>query len=108
MAVPPDRPDIRVSVVIPCYNQGLYLLEAVSSVEAAIGDRHELVIVDDGSDDPATIGILRDLESRGHRVIHQPNAGVAAARNHGIRESQGDCILPLDADNTITPRYIEA
>jgi glycosyltransferase involved in cell wall biosynthesis len=100
------REGVRLSVVIPCYNQGEYLLDAVASVEAAAGDRHELVIVDDGSNDQVTPPILRYLEERGHRVIRQSNGGVAAARNTGIGVAHGDLILPLDADNTITPQHI--
>src|SRR5260221_11852241 len=64
------RAGARVSVVIPCYNQGEYILDAVASVEAAAGERHELIIVDAGSDDQTTPPILRYLEPRGHHVIH--------------------------------------
>lgn len=102
------REGVRASVVIPCFNQGEYLLEAVASVETVAGGHHEIVIVDDGSDDQLTPPILRHLEDRGHRVMRQPNRGLAAARNVGIRAAHGAFILPLDADNRIGPDYLRA
>jgi glycosyltransferase involved in cell wall biosynthesis len=109
-AAPPAafRPGVRASVVVPCYNQGEYLLEAVASVEAIPGDAHELVVVDDGSDEQVTLPILQHVADRGHHVVHQPNRGLAAARNAGIRAAHGAVILPLDADNTVGPGYLAA
>jgi hypothetical protein len=106
---PHPRPVAPVlSVVIPCYNQGPLLLDALESVLQAEGGLHETIIVDDGSDDPATIEILKLLEWAGWRIIRQSNQGLSAARNAGIEAAAGDYILPLDADNRIRPRYIVA
>lgn len=98
--------DVAVSVVIPCYNQGQFILEAIASVESCQDDCYEIVIVNDGSTDPATVKVLTYLKEKGYRVIDQNNQGLAAARNRGIKEAKGRYILPLDADNKIDPDYI--
>jgi len=94
------------SVVIPCHNQGETVLAAVASVEDSESAAFELAIVDDGSTDPFTIEILERLRAAGYRVLDQPNRGVGAARNAGIRATHGRYILPLDADNRIRPTYL--
>jgi glycosyltransferase involved in cell wall biosynthesis len=97
-----------LSVVIPCYNQGPLLLEALESVRQADDGLHETIIVDDGSDDPATVRIMAAVEAAGWRVIRQPNQGLSAARNAGCEAAAGDYVLPLDADNRIGPAYIRS
>ena len=97
----------RVSVVIPCYNQGHFIREAIASVEGVPEkDLYEVIIVNDGSTDADTIAQMRALEQEGYRVVNQSNAGLGAARNSGIRESKGEYILPLDSDNRIRSEYI--
>ncbi|MBM3124786.1 MAG: glycosyltransferase [Chloroflexi bacterium] len=95
----------KVSVIIPCFNQGAYLEEAVGSVLAQTFDDTEIIIVDDGSDDPATILLLDQLGKTDVRIIRTRNNGLAAARNRGIREATGEYILPLDADDKIGREY---
>lgn len=97
----------KVSVIIPCYNQGIYLEEAVDSVLAQTFRDFEVIVVDDGSDDEATVRLLSACDRPGTRVIRTPNQGLAEARNTGIRESRGEYILPLDADDRIAPGYLE-
>lgn len=97
----------KVSIVVPCYNAGEFLVEAVESALAQSSPDVEVVIVDDGSDDPATLRILGEASWPRTRIIRQENAGPAAARNRGIREAAGDYILPLDADDLLDPSYIE-
>jgi len=96
-----------LSVIIPCYNHGQYLREAIASVEA-YRDRQafEIIIVNDGSTDPGTREVLGQLEREGYHVLNQPNLGLGAARNNGIRRAAGQYILPLDCDNRIRPVYI--
>lgn len=96
----------RVAVVIPCYNDGEFLTEGIASLEGQEG--HELVVVDDGSTDPLTIGVLRDLEAKGVRVLHQPNQGVSAARMAGVRATRARYIFPLDGDDKVAPGALEA
>ena len=98
-----------VSVIIPCYNSGHYLEDAVASVMNQTYSGWEIVIVDDGSTDADTLAGLRALEARQDpriRIIRQRNAGPAAARNTAIAHTTGKYILPLDADDTIEASYM--
>jgi glycosyltransferase involved in cell wall biosynthesis/GT2 family glycosyltransferase len=97
-----DQP--RLSVIIPCHNDGDYLIDAVASVERDAPGA-ELIVVDDGSTQPRTREVLAALREAGHRVINQLQAGPSAARNRGIAASAGDYILPLDADNRLLPGF---
>ncbi len=94
-----------VSVVIPCYNQAHFLAEAVESVIAQTHPHHEVVVVDDGSTDNT-----REVAARypGVRCVRQRNAGLAAARNTGIRRSNGDFLVFLDADDRLRPKALQA
>ena len=97
----------KISVIIPCYNQGAYLQDAVQSVLEQSFQDFEILIVDDGSTDAETVDILKDRTWTRTRVIRTGNQGLAAARNNGIREARGAYILPLDADDRIGPGYLE-
>lgn len=96
---------IRVSIVIPCYNHGEYLIEAINSTEWKQHDFCEVIVVNDGSTDEHTLEVLKQVESDGVQVIHQKNQGPAPARNAGIHQAKGEFILLLDADNRIDPNY---
>lgn len=96
-----------VSIVIPCYNHGQYIQEALDSIDIQkINYTIEVIIVDDGSSDAATLKKLDDLKALNYTVIHQTNGGPGKARNAGIQVAAGKYILPLDADNKISPDYI--
>jgi glycosyltransferase involved in cell wall biosynthesis len=97
----------KISVIIPCFNQGVYLEEAVDSVLAQTFQDFEILVVDDGSTDAATVNMLKDYAKPKTRVIHTENQGLSAARNNGISEAQGTYILPLDADDKIGKGYLE-
>ncbi|MGB7274697.1 MAG: glycosyltransferase, partial [Geitlerinemataceae cyanobacterium] len=100
-------PQIVVSVIIPCYNQGEYLLEAIASVQSCQESLYELIIVNDCSQVSATKKVLEYLRKRNYNIIDTPqNVGLAEARNIGIRQAKGRYILPLDADNKIDPQYM--
>lgn len=91
-----------VSVVIPTYNGVRYIAAALDSVRAQTYDssRIEVVVVDDGSTD----GTAELVESRGDvRCVRQANAGVAAARNHGVAETTADVVMLLDQDDLWEP-----
>ena len=97
----------KVSVIIPCYNHGQYIKEAIQSVEECREkDLYEIIILNDGSTDKYTIEILQELANAGYNVINQANQGLGAARNNAIRMARGKYILPLDSDNKIYPEYI--
>jgi glycosyltransferase involved in cell wall biosynthesis len=90
----------RVSVVIPCHNQAHFLAETIQSVIDQSYDDVEIVVVDDGSDDNTeAIAGLFD----GVRCVRQVRGGVSAARNRGIRETLGDFLVFLDADDVLAP-----
>lgn len=96
-----------VSIVIPCFNHGQYLQEALDSIDKTrINYDIEIIIVDDGSSDLETLQILEDLRQLNYKIIHQSNGGPGKARNTGIKIAVGKYILPLDADNKIDPNYI--
>ncbi|HZO59720.1 MAG TPA: glycosyltransferase [Solirubrobacterales bacterium] len=94
-----------VSVVIPCYNHAHYLDEAIRSVLAQTHPRLEVVVVDDGSSDNTSEVVAR---YPGVEYTYQENAGLAAARNTGIRRSTGDYVVFLDADDRLLPHAVEA
>ncbi len=97
----------KISIIIPCYNMGDFIDEAIQSVlQYPKVELYEIVVINDGSDDPHTISKLKQLESEGIKIIHQENKGLGNARNTGIQVAQGDYILLLDADNKILPEYI--
>lgn len=97
----------RVSVIIPCYNQGEYVDEAVDSVLAQTFDDYEIIIVNDGSTDVETVRKLKSYNRPKTRVIHSENRGLPGARNLGIENAAGEYILPLDADDKISSTYLE-
>ena len=96
-----------VSVVISCYNLGVYLAEAVDSVLAQTRQDFEIIIVDDGSTDEFTCLMLETIRQPKTRIIRQTNRGLAAARNAGILQAQGNFICCLDADDLLAPNYLE-
>lgn len=107
-----DRLDDQVplvSIVIPCYNYGQYLLDAVESVRQQTLSNLEIIVVDDGSTDPATTSLLDKLagEPGDLRIIRQANQGLPSARNAGIRQASGCYICCLDADDVLSPTYLE-
>jgi len=95
-----------ISIIIPCYNYGHFIREAIESINVPSEFKYELIIVNDGSTDKNTIEVLKALEEEGFFVINQVNKGLSAARNVGIAAASGEFILPLDADNKLLPNYI--
>lgn len=97
----------KVSVIIPCYNQGQYIEECVNSVLDQTFQDFEIVIVNDGSTDAQTNTNLKNFNKPKTKIIHTENKGVSAARNTAIHNSSGEYILPLDADDKIEKAYLE-
>ena len=96
----------KISVIIPCYNQGQYLDEAVDSVLEQTFRDFEIIVVNDGSKDNFTTDLLDSYQKPQTTVIHTTNQGLASARNNGIKAAQGEYILPLDADDKIGKEYL--
>jgi glycosyltransferase involved in cell wall biosynthesis len=91
----------RVAVVVPCFNDGETLPEALASLREQ--EAHELVVVDDGSDQAETLRVLAALEHDGVRVVHRENGGLSAARMTGVGATAAPYVLPLDADDALAP-----
>lgn len=87
-----------VSVIIPAYNQARYVRKSIQSVLDQTYPFFELIVVDDGSTDE-TPQILAGIHDPRMKVIRQPNAGLSAARNTGIRESSAALVTLLDSDD---------
>ena len=96
---------MNISVIIPTYNRKHTLSRAIKSVNDQTYEPFEIIIVDDGSTD----GTKEWLAKRHPRVqyIYQPNAGVSAARNLGIKSAQGDWISLLDSDDEWLSQKLE-
>jgi glycosyltransferase involved in cell wall biosynthesis len=99
--------DPLVSVVVPCYNQGDFINDAIRSVFEQTFTSFEVIVVDDGSDDRTTARTLDDLVWTRTTLIRQANRGLAAARNAGIERARGAFIVPLDADDKLHPEFLE-
>jgi glycosyltransferase involved in cell wall biosynthesis len=99
----------RVSIIVPAYNAAAYLPYAIDSVLAQTYQDWEIVIVDDGSTDNtrAVVDAYRSRLRDRLQYIFQPNRGVSAARNHGIRAARGEFIALLDADDVWLPQRLE-
>ncbi|RCH55487.1 hypothetical protein DJ568_06225 [Mucilaginibacter hurinus] len=100
-----------VSVIIPYYNAGNYLPDAINSVRPLLQRDDfdcEIVICDDGSTESYAIEVLKNLQEEGiAKIIHQVNKGPAAARNTAVKNSTGKYLVFLDSDNKIRERLVE-
>lgn len=99
-------PEPLVSIVIPAYNPGTFLLDAIASAAAQTYRHTEIILVNDGSEDRESIAVLEQAARHVHRYIEQPNRGPSAARNEGFRVANGEFIVPLDADDLLAPAYV--
>lgn len=99
----------KVSIIIPCFNKGKYVKEAVESALNQTYQNIEIVCIDDASTDNSC-EILRSLVDKYKNIVlikNKENKGVIYSRNLAIEKASGEYILPLDADDTIEPTYVE-
>ena len=97
---------MKLSVIIPCFNAGQYLVQAVASVreqQASFSLITEIIVIDDGSTD----GCVEHLQGSDLKILHQDHQGASAARNYGMKEATGDYLLFLDADDVLVNDAIE-
>lgn len=93
-----------VSIIIPCYNQGEFLSDAIQSALDQDYPEKEIIVVNDGSTD----NTKRVAQAFGNTInyIEQPNKGVSSSRNAGIRAAKGDYVAFLDSDDVLLPGSI--
>lgn len=96
-----------VSIVIPAYNQERFVAQAIASALAQTHAWVEVIVVDDGSTDQTGEIAARFDDHANLTVVHQPNAGLPAARNRGLAEARGEFVCFLDSDDYLAPTYLE-
>ncbi|MDY3820319.1 MAG: glycosyltransferase family 2 protein, partial [Bacteroidaceae bacterium] len=98
----------KVSIIIPCYNQAEFLLQALQGLQEQTLQDFECIIVDDGSTDQSA-QIAEDFIKGDHRfrLIKKANGGTATARNAGLRAATGEYVQFLDADDELDSRKLE-
>jgi glycosyltransferase involved in cell wall biosynthesis len=94
-----------ISCIVPVFNGELYLAEALDSILSQTHRRVEIIIVDDGSTDQTASVMSRYSDQA--CLLHQENAGPAAARNRGLRQARGEFVAFLDADDLWHPEKLE-
>lgn len=98
---------VRISVLMPCFNHGAFIDEAIQSVLDQTFSDAEIVVVDDGSTDPATVERLGSLRAPRTTVLRTGNRGLPAARNLAARHATGTLFCALDADDRLDPCWFE-
>lgn len=107
-SIPRRRPGSpSIAVVVPVFEAGALLDEALASVRAQTRPPDEIIVVDDGSTGEETLAAVRRAELAGCTVLRQRNAGPGAARNAALRAARSVCIVPLDADDVLAPEFLE-
>ena len=95
------------SIIIPFYNMARWLPQTLQSAKAQTHANTEIIIVDDGSTDPASIAMVDQLDRDGSvRVVRKRNGGLGDARNFGIAQARAKWVVPLDADDLLDPTFV--
>ena len=106
---PTDNPKTQVplvSIVAPCYNAEKYLEEAIQSIFGQEYPNFEVIVVDDGSSDNS-VSLLKQLQKTyDFQLYTQPNQGVSAALNHGLRYAKGEYVSTPDLDDIMLPQSL--
>jgi hypothetical protein len=99
--------DVKVSAVIPFFNDGAIVEEAVRSLRRQSRPVERIVVIDDGSTDPFSLSVLDRLQEHGTDVVRQENQGPGSARNLGVAHTDGEALLFLDSDDTVGDDHVE-
>ena len=100
---------MKFSIIIPLYNKAPYIRKALETVCAQTYRDYEIIVVNDGSTDDSAVvaeSYLQHAEGICYTIIPQDNAGVAAARNRGVKHASGQYMAFLDADDWWEPDYL--
>lgn len=98
---------IKISAVIPCYNQGLFIEECILSLLNQTYKIDEIIVIDDGSSDDITLQILNNLDYPNTKVYFQKNTGPSRARNIGFQKANNDWVITIDADDYFETTFVE-
>jgi glycosyltransferase involved in cell wall biosynthesis len=104
--MPPSPSEPYVSIVIPCFNYGRFLAEAIESALAQTHVPLEVIVIDDGSTDDSYEVAARFVPAV--EVLSQPNAGLVPVLNRGLHAAKGEYFVILSADDVLQPTYVEA
>lgn len=112
---PTPKPSVKVSVIIPCYNYGDFVHQAILSVAMQKPSfQFEIIVIDDGSTDNSRERILATLETartnpnvKSAILLEQENKGVSQARNLGLYNANGEYAICLDADDMLADKALE-
>jgi glycosyltransferase involved in cell wall biosynthesis len=96
-----EREEARVAILVACHNDGATIHETIDSLRGEA--RTELVIVDDGSTDPATLDALAAIERDAIKVLRQENAGPSAAWMIGLHATAAPYVMPFSSDDILIP-----
>jgi glycosyltransferase involved in cell wall biosynthesis len=97
-----------ISVVIPCFNDGIYLGETLEKLRKQTFTGFEVIIVNDGSTDEGTLKVLGEISGSGAAtVLHKTNGRMSSARNYGVLHARGSIIAALDADDYFHPGFFQ-
>lgn len=96
-----------VSIITPCFNNHDTIIETIECVQKQSYPKIEHIIVDDGSNTPIAKTIQQFIDAQQVKYFRQSNQGVAAARNHAVKQATGEILVFLDADDLLAPNYIE-
>ncbi len=102
----------KISIIIPMYNASEYIGRTLLSITSQAPKDTEILIVDDGSTDDSAMAVTSHFDSvkssMEHKLITQPNRGVSAARNAGLKASSGQYVIFCDSDDEFCPGIFEA
>lgn len=96
-----------ISVVIPCYNDGIYLEETLLHLKKQSFQDFEIIIVNDGSTDKFTLDLLNKIDPGIATVFHKENGRMSSARNFGVKHARGNIIVALDSDDYFEASFFE-
>ena len=101
--------DALITIITPFYNKGEFFEETFNSVMNQTFPWFEWIIIDDGSTNNKDVTILHYYANKDKRIkiIRQDNGGLSSARNTGFKNARTDFVIPLDADDVISPTYLE-
>ncbi|MBQ9025740.1 MAG: glycosyltransferase family 2 protein [Methanobrevibacter sp.] len=100
--------DVKMSVIVPVFNEQDYISSTLDSIFNQNFNDYEIIVIDDGSTDD-TLKIIEEKfidSSIAHKIIHQENSGVSAARNRGISEASGEYIVFVDGDDYLLTNHL--